>query len=74
MKARITILPTCPCVDVQKSVELPPRGGKTVTITFDPDNLPGPVNVFLVFLTDDEGSKGYFFRVFGSVSATEIKR
>lgn len=73
-KKRLTILPTCPCLTVQKTVELLPGQDGKVTIAFDTEGIAGPVNLFLIFLTDDPGSKGYFFRVYGSVEASESKR
>ena len=70
-KRKVSILPTCPCIEVPNSVELPAGRDKTVDIVFDPAGLPGPVSVLLVFLTDKPGSKGYFFRIHGSVTADE---
>gem|GEM_PF-6528835 len=73
-KKLLTILPTCPCLAVQKTVELLPGQDEKVAIAFDTEGIAGPVNLLLIFLTDDPGSKGYFFRVYGSVAASESKR
>jgi hypothetical protein len=73
-KRQVTILPTCPCLTVQRTVELLPGQSKDVTIAFDPEDSAGPVNLLLIFLTDDPESKGCFFRVYGSVVTTSERK
>jgi hypothetical protein len=75
MNKRLSILATCPCLLVEKSpVELSPGEKFVESIMFDPSSGPGPINVMLAFLTDAADSKGYLFRVYGSVSDTHNKR
>jgi len=66
---RVSILPSCPCLKSERSTaELQPGEKLSLSIIFDPAGKPGPVNLFLVFLTDDPDSKGFLLPVHGTVS------